>query len=292
MRRNALPPASLETETIWCVSTALKHGWLDVEPGVRLHYVEAGVGPLVVLLHGFPEFWFSWRHQLDALSTAGFRAVAVDQRGYNLSDKPQGLGAYRIDRLAADVARVIVGLGVERAAAVVGHDWGGGIAWAFAMRYPDRLERLAILNAPHPVTFMRHMLNANQLRKSWYIFFFQLPWLPEALLRANNFAAIRRQLSAPEYVEALRRPGALTAAINYYRAMFRVRPSVVRRRFDKPVLVIWGQRDRFLGPDLAVPDPRLVPHAVVKRLLDAGHWVQLEQPERVNDLLVAFLCGG
>jgi pimeloyl-ACP methyl ester carboxylesterase len=256
-----------------------------------LHYVEAGDGPLVVLLHGFPEFWFSWRHQLEALSTAGFRVVAVDQRGYNLSDKPHGLGAYRIERLAADVAQLIVGLGVERAAAVVGHDWGGGIAWAFAMHYPERLERLAILNAPHPATFVRHLANPAQLRKSWYMFFFQLPWLPEALLRANNFAAIRRQLPEPEYVEALQQPGALTAAINYYRAMFRVRPAALRRRFEKPVLAIWGQRDRFFGPDLAVPDPRLVPQAEVKRLSDAGHWVQLDQPERVSELLIAFVRG-
>ena len=259
---------------------------------MRLHYVEAGTGPLIVLLHGFPEFWFSWRHQLDALRQAGFRAVAVDQRGYNLSDKPHRLGAYRIERLAADVAQLIVGLGAERAAAVVGHDWGGGIAWAFALEYPDRLERLVILNAPHPGTFFRHLANLRQLRKSWYMFFFQLPWLPEALLRANDFAAIRRQLPEPEYVEALRQPGALTAAINYYRAMFRVGPAAVRRmrrRFEKPVLVIWGQRDRFLGPDLAVPDSRIVPRAEVERLLDAGHWVQLEQPERVSELLVAFI---
>jgi pimeloyl-ACP methyl ester carboxylesterase len=216
----------------------------------------------------------------------------VDQRGYNLSDKPHRLGAYRIERLAADVAQLIVGLGAERAAAVVGHDWGGGIAWAFALEYPDRLERLVILNAPHPGTFFRHLANLRQLRKSWYMFFFQLPWLPEALLRANDFAAIRRQLPEPEYVEALRQSGALTAAINYYRAMFRVGPAAVRRmrrRFEKPVLVIWGQRDRFLGPALAVPDSRIVPRAEVERLLDAGHWVQLEQPERVSELLVAFI---
>jgi pimeloyl-ACP methyl ester carboxylesterase len=272
----------------------LTHGWVEVEPGVRLHYVEAGHGPLVVLLHGFPEFWFSWRHQLATLSAAGFRAVAVDQRGYNLSDKPQGLGSYRIDRLAGDVARLIAGLGAERAAALVGHDWGGAIAWTLAMHYPDRLERLAILNAPHPGTFVKHLANPMQLRKSWYIFFFQLPWLPEAVLRANNFGAIRRQLPEREYVEALQRPGALTAALNYYRAMWRVGPAAwrsLRQRIDQPVLVIWGERDQFLRPALAVPDPRLVPHAQVTRLAEAGHWVQLDRPERVNELLITFLRG-
>jgi pimeloyl-ACP methyl ester carboxylesterase len=163
----------------------LKHAFVEVAAGVRLHYVEAGTGPLVVLLHGFPEFWFSWRHQLPALANAGFRVVAVDQRGYNLSDKPRGLDAYRTSVLAQDVARVIERLGVDRAS-VVGHDWGGGIAWTFAMGYPERLDRLAILNAPHPGTFVRHLGSPRQLRKSWYLFFFQLPWLPEVLLRPTT----------------------------------------------------------------------------------------------------------
>jgi pimeloyl-ACP methyl ester carboxylesterase len=268
---------------------------VDTEPGVRLHYVEQGAGPLVVLLHGFPEFWFSWRRQLPALAAAGFRAVALDQRGYNLSSKPRRLEHYRVERLARDVAQTIEHFGHQRAA-VVGHDWGGGIAWAFAMGYSERLEKLAILNAPHPITFFKHLRKPDQLRRSWYMFFFQLPWLPEAALRAGNYAAIRRQLRAPEYVEALSRPGALTATINYYRALFRrglpTLRAASRSPIKVPVLIIWGQRDPFLGPDLAEPPAALVPNRRVERLADVGHWPHLEQPERVNDLLTGFFKGG
>ena len=280
----------------------LKHGYVDTEPGVRLHYVEQGAGPLVVLLHGFPEFWFSWRRQLPALAAAGFRAVALDQRGYNLSSKPRGLEHYRVERLARDVAQTIAHFGHQQAAAgheqasVIGHDWGGGVAWAFAMRYPERLHKLAIIDAPHPLTFAQHLRKPDQLRKSWYMFFFQLPWLPEAALRAGNFAVVRRQLHAPEYVEALSRPGALTATINYYRALFRrglpALRAAARTPIHAPVLIIWGDRDAFLGPDLAEPPASLVPNRRVERLADVGHWPHLEQPERVNDLLTRFLKDG
>src|SRR5919202_6066254 len=148
------------------VGPGLREGFVEVEPGVQLHYVEAGAGPLVVLLHGFPEFWFSWRRQLPALAAAGFRAVAPDLRGYNLSSKPRGLEAYRVGRLARDVARIIEQLGQQRAA-VVGHDWGGGVAWAFAMRYPTLVERLVILNMPHPVRMLEGLRTLRQLGKSW-----------------------------------------------------------------------------------------------------------------------------
>jgi epoxide hydrolase 4 len=247
-------------------------------------------GPLVVLLHGFPEFWYSWRYQLPALAAAGFRAVAVDQRGYNLSDKPHGLEAYRVSRLARDVDAVRQALGAERMC-LVGHDWGGAVAWTYAMRYPERLTRLVILNAPHPAVFLKHIRRPAQLRKSWYMFFFQLPRLPEAALRAGKFAFIRRELRDPEYVAALAQPGALTATINYYRAMFRRPRGIPLRkwpRIEAPVLVIWGQRDRFLGPELAAPDEHLVPNVRLERL-PTSHWVQLEAPERVNELLVDFL---
>ena len=287
----------------------LKHGYVETEPGVWLHYVEQGAGPLVLLLHGFPEFWFSWRQQLPALAAAGFRAVALDQRGYNLSSKPRGLEHYRVERLARDVAQTIAHFGHDQTAAghvetaaghqqasVIGHDWGGGVAWALAMRYPERLHKLAIIDAPHPLTFAQHLRKPDQLRRSWYMFFFQLPWLPEAALRAGNFAVIRRQLRAPEYVEALSRPGALTATINYYRALFRgglaSLRAAARTPIHAPVLIIWGDRDAFLGPDLAEPPATLVPNRRLERLADVGHWPHLEQPERVNDLLIRFLKDG
>jgi epoxide hydrolase 4 len=272
---------------------------------VRLHYVEAGEGPLVVLLHGFPEFWYSWRHQIPALAAAGFRVIAPDQRGYNLSSKPRRIRAYDVDYLARDVARLIQRCGAERAAAVIGHDWGGGVAWAFAMRYPALLERLAILNVPHPVRMLAGLRTLRQLRKSWYIFFFQLPWLPEAWFRVGHFASLRqvfrrdpvRPSAFPDavvdrYVEAMARPRAVTSAINYYRAFVRkgLREGTrTMQRIECPVLVVWGEHDSYLGLELATPPRRWVPNARVERLPDASHFVQNDRPEQVNALLLDFL---
>src|SRR5947209_6217022 len=201
--------------------------------GVRLHYVEAGRGPLIVLLHGFPEFWYCWRFQIPALAAAGFRVVVPDLRGYNLSDKPPGVASYRLPLLSQDVAELIRRAGAERAA-VAGHDWGGGIAWHLAMTRPDCVGKLIILNAPHPALYEREVRKLPQLLRSWYIFFFQLPWLPELVCRWHDFALLRRAVregpacrdrvtrhDADLYIKALARPGALTAAINYYRAVFR-----------------------------------------------------------------------
>jgi pimeloyl-ACP methyl ester carboxylesterase/2-polyprenyl-6-methoxyphenol hydroxylase-like FAD-dependent oxidoreductase len=272
--------------------------------GMRIHYVDIGHGPLVVLLHGFPEFWYSWRYQIPALAAAGYRVVAPDMRGYNLSAKPDGIDAYRIDHLTADVANLIHRLGAERAS-VIGHDWGGGVAWLFAMRYAAMLDRLGILNAPHPAQFLRGLRTWRQLRKSWHMLFFQLPWLPEAIMSAGDYTSLRKTLregtarrgafgdaDIERYVAAAAQPGALTATINYYRAMFRSarrQASTPMPRIDAPTLVIWGEQDRFLGSELAEPDPNLVPNARVERLPDASHWVQVDRPRRVNELLIDFL---
>jgi pimeloyl-ACP methyl ester carboxylesterase len=297
------------------VTGELEHRHVDVG-GVRLHVVEAGSGPLVVLLHGFPEFWYSWRHQIPALADAGFRVAAPDMRGYNLSDKPRGLAAYSGEALAGDVRGLIEGLGEERAH-VVGHDWGGQVAWETAMRHPDRVERLAILNVPHPVRMLEGMRTLRQLRRSWYIFFFQLPLVPEAALRAGDFAAPRRVLrrdpvspaafgdeDIERFVEAWSQPGALTAMLAYYRAAVRS-PAAIRgvlgrgdgasgvRVVEAPTLVIWGECDTALGSELAEPPRRWVPNLVgVERLPDASHWLQNDAPERVNRLLVDFLASG
>lgn len=291
-------------------SDGLFHRRIDVGE-VRLHVAEArpeGTAattelpshvPLVVLLHGFPEHWWSWRHQLAALSKAGFWAVAPDLRGYNESDKPNGTSAYETEKLAGDVAGLIRALG-RKDAIVVGHDWGAMVAWAFAMEHPEMLQRLAILNVPHPLQMMRGLRRPRQLKKSWYIFFFQLPLVPERLLRMNDFAAVRRMLRADgfthdeieRYVEALRVPGALTSAIAYYRAsMRRVLTGRVPkiRRIDHPVLVIWGDRDIALGKEMAEPPPRFVPNAKVVHLPEATHWVQNSAPEKVNELLLQFI---
>ncbi len=212
------------------------HGEATVN-GVRLHYVEAGQGPLVLLLHGFPEFWYSWRHQLPALAGVGFRALAPDLRGYNTSDKPQGVGNYSLSTLAADVAGLARHVGAELAT-IVGHDWGSIIAWNIAAHYPALVDRLILLNSPPPAAFFRGLRRFGQLRRSWYMFFFQLPWLPERTWRASGYRLLRKVLNRDPvhanaftqedidcYIGALSRPGALTAAINYYRAAFRRIPS-------------------------------------------------------------------
>jgi pimeloyl-ACP methyl ester carboxylesterase len=272
--------------------------------GVRLHYVESGSGPLVVLLHGFPEFWYAWRHQIPALAAAGYRVIALDQRGYNLSDKPKGVGHYRLEALLGDVLGIIRHAGEQRAV-VVGHDWGGAIAWNFAMRHPESVDRLIVLNAPHPQRFLEEITGFSQLRKSWYMFLFQLPWLPEMLLRSGDYAGLERTLRTDpihpgafsdadiaHYKHAISQPGALTSTINYYRALFRINPFVYKQaitRIDIPTLLIWGEQDRYLGIRLTEGLEPWVPKLQLERIPDASHWVQTEVPERVNNLMVEFL---
>jgi epoxide hydrolase 4 len=284
------------------IESQLEHGDADVGGGVRLHYVEAGEGPLVVLLHGFPEFWYSWRHQIPALAAAGYRVVAPDMRGYDLSDKPQDWHAYDTGLLAGDIAGLIRSFGEQRAY-VVGHDWGAAVAYAVAMGHPDVVRRLAILNVPHPARMLEGFRTFRQLRKSWYMFFFQIPKLPEYLIARDDFSFAKRSLRADSkdafsdgdlerYVEAWSQPGALTGMINYYRAALRRSPRKTLAQL-KPIeaqtLVIWGMRDRHLGSELAEPAPEWVPNVRVERIAEATHWVQHDAPERVNELLVGFL---
>ena len=281
----------------------VREGYAEVGD-VRLHYVEAGDGPLIVLLHGFPEFWFGWRLQITPLAAAGFRVVAPDLRGYNLSSKPAGLAAYTADQLAADVRGLIRELGAE-SALLVGHDWGGTVAWATAMNHPEVVDRLAILNAAHPRRLNQGLRNPRQLLRSWYFFYFQPPGLPERRVRRRHWRFFRHFLRdahpayTPEeidrYVEAWSQPGAATAMINYYRAA--VRPpkgaKAELRPISAPTLVIWGQRDRYLGPKLAEPDRDDVPGLDrVERLPDASHWVHHDEPERVTQLLIDFFAPG
>lgn len=277
----------------------------DVElPGVRLHYVSAGPdgGDVVVLLHGFPEFWYSWRHQIVALADAGYRVYAIDQRGYNTSSKPARISDYVVDTLADDVARFLDHIGAQTAT-IVGHDWGAIVAWVFAMRHADRLERLAILNVPHPVRMREGLQTLRQLRKSWYIGAFQIPVLPEKALAARDFALLRRtfrettvhrdafsELDIQRYVDAFGHEGALTGAINWYRAAARASIDNYREIIDAPTLVIWGTQDFALGEELAEPPRDLVPNARVERITDASHWVQCDTPQKVNHLLIQFLA--
>ena len=281
----------------------VREGFAEVN-SVRLHYVEAGSGPLLLLLHGFPDFWYSWRYQIPVLARAGFHVVAPDMRGYNLSDKPRGWRSYAADHLAGDIAGLIAHFGAERAH-VVGHDWGAAVTYMTAMQHPQLVDRVGILNVPHPRRMLEGLRRPRQLLRSWYMFFFQIPWLPETLAPRGDFGLWRRVLKADapaafsdadldRYVEAWSQPGAVESMLNYYRAALRQSP---RRALDRmsvieaPLLVIWGEQDRALGSELAEPDPKWVPKARVERLPEASHWVQLDAPERVNELLVDFLKG-
>ncbi len=286
--------------------SAQKEPWTHREENVgelRLHWVEAGEGPLVLLLHGFPEHWLAWRKQLPALAAAGFRAVAPDLRGYNLSEKPTGVASYRMEKLAGDVAALVRHLGYEKTF-LVGHDWGGAIAWCVPALHPGLVERLAILNAPHPVLMRKRLATLAQARRSSYIFFFQLPWLPERSLTRHRAGFIKMMLRrdpstpgafSPEEVEAYReaflRPGAATATISYYRAAFRsgTRVPGLRRSLEKvPTLVLWGEGDRYLGPELLDGLDALVPDLKLVRIPGASHWLPADAAERVNGELIAF----
>ena len=270
--------------------------------GIRMHYViqgEENQGPMIVLLHGFPEFWYSWRHQILFLAEQGYTVVAPDLRGYNETDKPRT--GYDIPNLLRDIEGLIKGLGQEQAI-IAGHDWGGALAWLFAMSYPEMTQHLIVLNAPHPWALQRELRTPRQLRKSWYIFFFQLPWLPEALLGANHAQAIGRAIyeSAIQkaefppdlllrYQAVMSRPGALTAALNYYRTIFRTSIFLPRNRqqpiIQAPTLLIWGEQDVALDIALTYRLEQWVPKIQVRRIHDSGHWVQQEQPDQVNNLI-------
>jgi len=294
----------------WATEESWSHGTVRASD-VDLHYVTAGPvgGDPVLLLHGFPEFWYSWREQIPALAEAGYRVVAPDLRGYNRSEKPDGVSAYALDELVADVVGLIRAFGHE-SARVVGHDWGGVIAWQVAADRPDVVDRLAVLNAPHLSAYERELRTSlSQVHRSSYAFFFQLPWLPEWSLRRNAFAALealfRDQPVRPgaftdaeiaRYKRAFERPGALTAAINYYRALFRrmaqltlSQGGIGDQRVEVPTLLLWGLRDEALSPSLSEGLERWVPDLRVERYPDASHWLPLDAPDRVNGELAAFL---
>ena len=282
---------------------SVRHQMMSVHD-VALHVVEAGVadGPPVMLLHGFPECWLSWRPLVAPLSDAGFRLLIPDQRGYNQSDKPSRVRDYALDVLAQDVLGLIDAAGCAKVS-LVGHDWGGVVAWWVAQEFPARVERLAVVNAPHPLVFRPYLLShPAQLVRSWYTFFFQLPWLPEALLRRGNWHGLTRALertSRPgtfsnetlqEYRAAWSQPGAISAMIRWYRAAFRYPPAPrADVRVRVPVLVMWGTRDAFLSPGLARASCARCDEARLEWIDGATHWVHHEEPERVARLLSGFL---
>lgn len=257
-------------------------------------------GPVVVLLHGFPEFWYGWHRQIRPLVDAGYRVVVPDQRGYNRSDKPDGVAAYRIDRLGADVVGLLDALDAEQAH-LVGHDWGAAVAWWTALHHADRLASLTAVNVPHPSVMDRHLKHDwGQRLRSWYFLYFQLPAIPETLTRLGDFASLARTMrhsSCPgtfsetdldRYRRAWEQPGALTAMLNWYRAIVRERPSPARERVDVPTLVLWGEDDQFLKSAMARESVALCDEAELRLVDDATHWIQHEKPAFVTDELLEF----
>ena len=270
---------------------------------IRLHAVAAGPqdGPMVILLHGFPEFWYGWHKQIGALAEAGFRVIASDQRGYNTSSKPLGTSSYTVSQLTSDVIAIVDQLGADRVH-LVGHDWGALVAWSLAMQHPDRLGRLAILNVPHPEV-LQHSVRTNprQLLKSWYALFFQLPWLPEFLISANGFWLGKQLLTLSSrpgtftaadlarYAEAWSYPGAMTAMLNWYRAFFWAAPKFVNPQVQAPTRILWGKKDVALLPEGAQESLRYCSDGELTYFPEASHWLQHEEPARVNELLIEFL---
>jgi pimeloyl-ACP methyl ester carboxylesterase len=262
-----------------------------------------GGGAPVILLHGFPEPWFCWRHQLGALAEAGCRVLAPDQRGYNISDKPEQVSAYALDVLSADVLGLIEASGWT-SASLVGHDWGGIVAWWTALRHPEKVDRLGILNAPHPVAFRRHIgSHLSQLMKSWYVFYFQVPVLPELGLRRRNWRSLCRGLEATSrpgtfteadldrYRRAWSEPGAIRSMIHWYRAAARHRPALPDDpMIHVPTLLVWGPDDRFIDREVAESSLAFCDQGRLEWIEGATYWVQHEEPDRVNRLLVEFLA--
>ena len=273
--------------------------------GITLHVVQSGPkdGPVVVLLHGFPEFWYGWRKQITALAEAGYRVWAPDQRGYNLSDKPSGVADYKMTALVADVLGLLDAAGQERAF-LVGHDWGAIVAWQLAFFHAARVTRVVILNVPHPRVMTQELRRSpRQLRKSWYMFFFQVPWLPEKLLGLRKFylgeqtllgTSRRGTFSAEDlgfYRAAWSRPHALTSMLNWYRAAARYFKQLKPPgRVQVPVHIIWGKRDTFLKSSLAQESLAWCEAGRLTYFNEATHWVQHEEAEAVNELVLGFFA--
>ena len=268
---------------------------------VTLHTVVAGPedGPPVMLLHGFPECWYGWHRQLEPLAEAGFRVVVPDQRGYNLSSKPDGVAAYGLDFLADDVVGLLSALDHDEAA-LVGHDWGAAVAWWVALHHPERLSNLVAVNVPHPTVLQRHLRrDPRQQLRSWYVLFFQLPSVPERLARLNDWTLPGRALrdsarpgtfsprDLERYRRAWRQPGAYGAMVNWYRAVVRERPQPHRERVRVPTRILWGAQDRFLGREMATESLDFCDDGSLRVFESATHWVQHEKPAAVARELVA-----
>lgn len=270
---------------------------------VELHVVEAGPvdGPPVLLLHGFPECWYGWHRQIGPLAEAGYRVIVPDQRGYGTSDKPRRTSAYAMPHLLADLRGLLDALGLQRVALVC-HDWGGAVGWTFALHHPERLTHFVALNMPHPGVFARALRTPAQLRRSWYIGLFQLPFVPEAYLGSDGRRKLQGALFAHSrsrcfdaddlavYHEAWAQPGALRGMLAWYRAAVRHPPEPPPfRTVDVPSLLIWGRHDSALGFEMAAPSAERLSDGRLEVIDEAAHFVQHDAPERVAALLLETL---
>ncbi len=281
--------------------------------GLSFETDTSGTGDrLALLLHGFPENKYSWRHQIPALAAQGFTVWAPNLRGYGRTSRPAERAAYALEHLLDDVTGLLAAAQSERRyreVSLVGHDWGGLIAWAYAIRQVGPISKLAVLNMPHPALFRRAMRTRAQALRSWYITFFQLPWLPEAVLasrRGKTLAGIFRDMAVDKSAfsdtdlsllcNGALEPGALTAMINYYRANVRSRAMAQTTAsfvlpIDVPTLLLWGEGDTVLGKELTYGTENYVRQLTIRYLPRVSHWVQQEAPEAVNGMLGAFLDG-
>ncbi|ERG92696.1 MAG: putative hydrolase or acyltransferases (alpha/beta hydrolase superfamily) [Haloquadratum walsbyi J07HQW1] len=277
----------------------LRSELLDVGD-VILHCVIAGPpdGDVVLLLHGFPEFWYEWYEYILPLATAGYRVVVPDQRGYHRSERPDAISAYHPDALATDVCGIIDNIGAKKAH-IVGHDWGAFVAWWVALHHPARLQTLSVINVPHPTAFKQTLWrNPKQVLRSWYIGLFQLPRVPEAIARVGNWRSVTAmmQRSSHEgtfdatdferYRTAWALDGAYEAMINWYRAVVRANPQPVQTQINAPTLLLWGAQDRFLTRSLADASAQYCTHSEVVMFEQATHWVPHEEQTHVQTQLL------
>ncbi|XP_059174083.1 epoxide hydrolase 4-like [Physella acuta] len=301
-------PACLDDPTLGT------HGFLDLKD-VTIHYVASGPegGPLMLFVHGFPEFWFSWRHQIREFQK-DYRVVAIDQRGYGESSKPKGKKAYVMNALVSDLKQVIEALGYQ-SCTLVAHDWGGVVVWPFARLHPQMVDKLIVLNAPPGPVFQNVLKkNKKQLKMSWYMFFFQLPYLPEVWARVCDLEVIdcmfggkhsrisgfpviyktptpftEEEIAAYKYTYC--QPGSITAPINYYRASLQLPQEKINYDldYDMPVLLIWGCQDLALCKEIPEETKKMNPKITVRYIEEGGHFVQMDTPELVNSAIREWL---
>jgi epoxide hydrolase 4 len=273
--------------------------------GIELHVMEMGHpgDPAIIFLHGFPEFWYGWHHQMDFFASKGYHVMVPDQRGYNLSTKPKGLASYQVTTLAEDIAQFIQITGHKKVC-LVGHDWGGAVAWTMAYLHPELLHKVIVLNMPHPGVFMQTVRrDFRQMLMSWYIGFFQLPNIPEWFLSRYNYRMMQHNLersSLPgtfsktdiqHYRQAWQQPGALQSMINWYRAAMQYKNpfSTGVQEVSVPMLLIWGKQDKFLKYEMAQKSLRYCQNGQLHIIQDATHWLHHEQSMEVNMLIYQFI---